>query len=251
MLKLLLPSEWAPLSTSRGDLSDDTGSDNLLPKELCASSFAQACAARKALQKARSTYIYPSTSQLSPSAPKREGFHKPDGAPARISGFPHGDSKPISVAANTHVSTATAAVTGSPDLSPQEPLEELALLLTNCRVLDVGMGVYLEGLHQILLQEGVIRHVRPMGQTEVTSTATSDGNKGLASSPLVGVEVDCGGAVLMPGMAVRFWMNLGYILAWGREDKADKEKGCKGGKHCQRNQGPSKNHPEQASSGAV
>ncbi|EFJ42642.1 hypothetical protein VOLCADRAFT_97224 [Volvox carteri f. nagariensis] len=165
-----------------------------------------------------------------------------------------------------------AAATGGPDpamsLQPaaaaSSPPQEFSLLLTNCRVLDVAAGNYLEGLQSVLLQGGLIREVRPMGHAGATTTvmvaaaesadaesadaesadaksadaesadaesadaesadaesadaesadaesadaesADAEAEAGIApiegfrTHPPTAVEVDCGGAVLMPGL---------------------------------------------------
>ncbi|EFJ42643.1 hypothetical protein VOLCADRAFT_97225 [Volvox carteri f. nagariensis] len=57
-----------------------------------------------------------------------------------------------------------------PAAAASSPPQEFSLLLTNCRVLDVAAGNYLEGLQSVLLQGGLIREVRPMGHAGATTT---------------------------------------------------------------------------------
>ncbi|EFJ42682.1 hypothetical protein VOLCADRAFT_121509 [Volvox carteri f. nagariensis] len=166
MLQLRLPNEWPtlPFSSTEGDQPKGADNDditNIMPEELCFSSFARACAARRALQRLHAHSFPSAASGSSPPAPKKPRLHSDSQMP------------PTPAAVD-------AAATGGPDpamsLQPaaaaSSPPQEFSLLLTNCRVLDVAAGNYLEGLQSVLLQGGLIREVRPMGHAGATTTVT-------------------------------------------------------------------------------
>ncbi|GLC64007.1 hypothetical protein PLESTF_000108500 [Pleodorina starrii] len=226
MLKLRLPSQWAPLPSFGQQPDDEAQGGNLMPPELCASSFARACAARRALQQARAS----SASACLPPRAKKPRL--PHTAPQHQQSQtappdPDADAPPAdaptdaatSTEAGSAIALASSSAAPSPSPPPPPPREELPLLLTNCRVLDVEAGAYLEGLQRVLVRGGVILEVQPVEQPAVAAAAEggADGKQagaaaaaavagagaaGAAVGGLVApvVEVDCGGAVLMPGL---------------------------------------------------
>ncbi|KAG2482174.1 hypothetical protein HYH03_018874 [Edaphochlamys debaryana] len=79
--------------------------------------------------------------------------------------------------------------------APSAPLER-PLLLTNCRLLDAAAGRYMDEPYQVLLHGGKVAALgaaAPGGGDEGTLAAAA----GLAAPAVV---VDCGGAVVMPGL---------------------------------------------------
>ncbi|EFJ39605.1 hypothetical protein VOLCADRAFT_100764 [Volvox carteri f. nagariensis] len=80
MLQLRLPNEWPtlPFSSTEGDQPKGADNDditNIMPEELCFSSFARACAARRALQRLRAHSFPSAASGSSPPAPKKPRLH--------------------------------------------------------------------------------------------------------------------------------------------------------------------------------
>ncbi|GIL59087.1 hypothetical protein Vafri_14040 [Volvox africanus] len=216
MLKLRLPTDGRfamPLPTSRGgdqpDLSFSNSSDNLMPEGLCFSSFSRACAMRRALQQFRTTIAADSPPTSSSSALVTGSGSGPYEASWKKPRLVQTDNVPSATAAAAVTEPEERGAGTSSTMQPRRPVLELPLLLTNCRVLDVNEGCYMKGLQQVLIQGRLIKEVRPMGQLaaeaeEATEEAESEeaeeaaGAEGEQLAPAV--EVDCGGAVLMPGL---------------------------------------------------
>ncbi|GLI62424.1 hypothetical protein VaNZ11_005037 [Volvox africanus] len=212
MLKLRLLTDGLlamRLPTSRGgdrpDYYSSNSSDNLMPEGLCINSFSRACAMRKALQQFRATTTTtttksPPASSFSALATGAGLYEAPWKKPCLVqtSNVP---TEPEEQGAGTAPAmlpseppAAAAAASPASTSQPRRPFLELPLLLTNCRVLDVMEGGYMEGLQEVLIQGRLIKEVRPMGQL----AAEAAGAEGERVAPAV--EVDCGGAVLMPGL---------------------------------------------------